>query len=79
MRAFALAAILAAVAAVCACAKRAPPLPEAARERGGLRIVTLNLPTCYYLGAQGTEGLEFQLASAFAAAYREALKKKPES
>ena len=30
--------------------------------------MTLNLPTCYYLGAQGTEGLEFELATAYAAA-----------
>jgi membrane-bound lytic murein transglycosylase F len=48
----------------------APPLPDALqtiRTRGTLRVVTLNLPTCYYLGAQGTEGLEYQLASAYAA------------
>jgi len=37
------------------------------RARGELRVVTLNLPTCYYLGAQGPEGLEFELASAYAA------------
>jgi membrane-bound lytic murein transglycosylase F len=37
------------------------------RARDELRVVTLNLPTCYYLGAQGTEGLEFDLASAYAA------------
>ena len=37
------------------------------RARGELRVVTLNLPTCYYFGAQGTEGLEFELATAFAA------------
>ena len=29
--------------------------------------MTLNLPTCYYLGSQGTEGLEFELARSFAA------------
>lgn len=29
--------------------------------------MTLNLPTCYYLGAQGPEGLEYDLASRFAA------------
>ena len=33
--------------------------------RGELRVVTLNLPTCYYLGAQGPEGLEYDLASRF--------------
>jgi membrane-bound lytic murein transglycosylase F len=40
---------------------------EQIHERGELRVVTLNLPTCYYLGAQGTEGLEFDLATAYAA------------
>jgi membrane-bound lytic murein transglycosylase F len=47
---------------------RAPQAPGAdvVRTRGELRVVTLNLPTCYYLGAQGTEGLEFELASAYA-------------
>jgi membrane-bound lytic murein transglycosylase F len=47
----------------------APPVPDALqaiRARGRLRVVTLNLPTCYYFGAQGTEGLEYQLASAYA-------------
>jgi membrane-bound lytic murein transglycosylase F len=37
------------------------------RQRGELRVVTLNLPTCYYLGAQSAEGLEYELASLFAA------------
>ena len=37
------------------------------RHRGELRVVTLNLPTCYYLGAQAPEGLEYELASLFAA------------
>jgi membrane-bound lytic murein transglycosylase F len=37
------------------------------RQRGELRVVSLNLPTCYYLGAQASEGLEYELASAFAA------------
>jgi len=45
----------------------APSALEAVRARGELRVATLNLPTCYYLGAQGTEGLEFELASAYAA------------
>jgi membrane-bound lytic murein transglycosylase F len=36
------------------------------RTRGELKVVTLNMPTCYYLGAQGTEGLEFALAHEFA-------------
>lgn len=36
------------------------------RARGELRVVTLNLPTCYYLGARGPKGLEYDLASRFA-------------
>ena len=36
------------------------------RQRGELRVATVNLPTCYYLGAQATEGLEYELASQFA-------------
>jgi membrane-bound lytic murein transglycosylase F len=66
VRAFALAAVLAALAAPAGCSKFAPSGLDEARARGELRVVTLNLPTCYYLGAQGTEGLEFQLASAYA-------------
>ncbi len=40
---------------------------EQIRARHELRVVTLNLPTSYYLGSQGTEGLEFELARSFAA------------
>jgi len=36
------------------------------RARGELRLVTLNSPTCYYLGAHGPQGLEYRLAAAFA-------------
>lgn len=36
------------------------------RARGELRVVTLNLPTTYYLGANGPSGLEFELAKRFA-------------
>ena len=36
------------------------------RARGELRMVTLNAPTCYYLGAHGPEGFEYRLASEFA-------------
>jgi len=36
------------------------------RARGQLRVVTLNAPTCYYLGTDGPEGFEFRLAEAFA-------------
>jgi membrane-bound lytic murein transglycosylase F len=37
------------------------------RARHELRVVTLNLPTTYYLGANGPRGLEFELAKRFAA------------
>ncbi|MGH8304661.1 MAG: membrane-bound lytic murein transglycosylase MltF, partial [Steroidobacteraceae bacterium] len=49
------------------CTRLQPSLIDQIRARGELRVVTLNLPTCYYLGAQGTEGLEFDLAQRFAA------------
>lgn len=49
------------------CTRQAPSALDEIRARGELHVVTLNLPTCYYLGAQGTEGLEYQLASRFAA------------
>ena len=65
MAAAALAALL--VVLVGGCGKPAPSALDAIRARGELRVATLNLPTCYYLGAQGTEGLEFELASAYAA------------
>ena len=48
------------------CARHEPSALDAVRARGELRVVTLNLPTCYYFGAQGTEGLEYQLANRFA-------------
>jgi membrane-bound lytic murein transglycosylase F len=54
------------------CSREPPAAIDPIKARGEVRIVTLNLPTCYYLGAQGTEGLEpegleFELASAYAA------------
>jgi len=68
MRALMLAALLVALVAASSCSKRTPAGPlDAIHARGELRIATLNLPTCYYLGAQGTEGLEYELASAYAA------------
>lgn len=73
MRAFALAAVVVLVAICGGCGKlKAPAIfernaLEQIRARGEVRVVTLNLPTCYYLGAQGTEGLEFDLATAYAA------------
>ncbi len=64
MRALTLAA--AAVLLLAGCTRHEPSALEQVRARGELRVVTLNLPTCYYLGAQGTEGLEYRLASRFA-------------
>jgi membrane-bound lytic murein transglycosylase F len=58
---------LAAAAMLLASCKPVPPALEQIRARHELRVVTLNLPTCYYLGSQGTEGLEFELARSFAA------------
>ena len=64
MRALTLAA--AAVLLLSGCTRHEPSALDAVRARGELRVVTLNLPTCYYLGAQGTEGLEYELAARFA-------------
>ena len=57
---------LTAAAVLLASCRPAPPYLEQVRARHELRVVTLNLPTCYYLGSQGTEGLEFELARSFA-------------
>jgi membrane-bound lytic murein transglycosylase F len=47
--------------------KEIPPSSlDEIRTRGELRVVTINSPTTYYLGAHGAEGLEFALARAFA-------------
>lgn len=59
-------AALTAAAVMLASCRPAPPALEQIRARHELRVVTLNLPTCYYLGSQGSEGLEFELAKAFA-------------
>jgi len=64
VRALTLAA--AAVLLFAGCTRHEPTALDAVRARGELRIVTLNLPTCYYLGAQATEGLEYELANRFA-------------
>jgi len=64
VRALTLAA--AAVLLLAGCIRHEPSALEQVRARGELRVVTLNLPTCYYLGAQATEGLEYRLASRFA-------------
>jgi membrane-bound lytic murein transglycosylase F len=39
---------------------------EQIKARSQLRVVTLNQPTTYYLGAHGAQGYEFRLASALA-------------
>jgi membrane-bound lytic murein transglycosylase MltF len=61
------AAIVIAAAALLVSCSPAPSALQRIRASGQLRVVTLNLPTCYYLGAQGPEGLEYDLASRFAA------------
>ncbi|HEV2285052.1 MAG TPA: membrane-bound lytic murein transglycosylase MltF [Steroidobacteraceae bacterium] len=65
MRALTLAA--AGVLLLGGCTQHEPSALDAVRARGELRVVTLNLPTCYYEGAQGSEGLEDRLASRYAA------------
>jgi len=67
VRALTLSAVVTLLGALAGCAPVASPTLDAIRARGELRVVTLNLPTCYYLGAQGSEGLEFELARAYAA------------
>jgi membrane-bound lytic murein transglycosylase F len=64
VRALTLAA--AALLLIAGCTRHEPTALDAVRTRGELRVVTLNLPTCYYFGAQGTEGLEYELANRFA-------------
>ena len=44
-----------------------PSTLDGIRARNEIRVVTLNIPTCFYFGAQGTEGLEYKLAKRFAA------------
>jgi membrane-bound lytic murein transglycosylase F len=39
---------------------------EAIRQRGTLQVLTRNAATCYYRGAHGYEGFEYDLAKAFA-------------
>jgi membrane-bound lytic murein transglycosylase F len=70
MRALALTAALSVLVVLGGCDRFGSGAPAPIRKRGELRVVTLNLPTCYYLGAQSTEGLEYQLASAFAVRLR---------
>src|SRR5258708_38412545 len=44
-----------------------PTALDGIRARNEIRVVTLNIPTCFYFGAQGTQGLEYKLAKRFAA------------
>jgi membrane-bound lytic murein transglycosylase F len=44
-----------------------PSALEQIRARGELRVVTVNAPTTYYLGAHGGLGFEYRLATSFAA------------
>ncbi len=44
-----------------------PSTLDEIRARNEIRVVTLNIPTCFYYGAQGTEGFEYKLAKQFAA------------
>ncbi len=43
-----------------------PKALDEIRQRGELRVVTINSPTSYYLGTHGAEGFEFGLARAYA-------------
>jgi membrane-bound lytic murein transglycosylase F len=64
------ATVCVALATLAACARTGPSALDAIRARGELRVVTLNLPTCYYLGAERSEGLEYELAGTYAARLR---------
>ena len=57
--------VLAAMALLAGCSHPNSSL-EQIRARGELRVVTLNAPTSYYLGAHGPQGFEYRLAAAFA-------------
>ena len=66
MRVFTLSAAVTLLGSLAGCGRAAPGGLEQIRARGELRVVTLNLPTCYYFGAHGTEGLEYELSRAYA-------------
>jgi membrane-bound lytic murein transglycosylase F len=57
---------LVAAALLTSCAPQ-PSALDGIRARNEIRVVTLNIPTCFYFGAQGVEGLEYKLAKRFAA------------
>jgi len=60
------AAMLLATTVLLASCAPPPPTLDRVRARGELRVVTLNSPTSYYEGTHGPEGLEYELANAFA-------------
>jgi membrane-bound lytic murein transglycosylase F len=61
------ACVLALAVLTAGCEREAEPRAlDEIRARGELRVVTINSPTSYYLGANGAEGLEFELSRAFA-------------
>ncbi|MCC7462484.1 MAG: membrane-bound lytic murein transglycosylase MltF [Gammaproteobacteria bacterium] len=53
------------LALLAACTRPTTGLQDV-HQRGQLRVVTLNEPTSYYLGAHGAQGLEYRLTHAFA-------------
>lgn len=55
------------VAGLLASCSPQPSALDGIRARNEIRVVTLNIPTCFYFGAQGTEGFEYKLAKQFAA------------
>jgi membrane-bound lytic murein transglycosylase F len=59
-------ALAASCALLASCAQPHAGALEQIHARGKLRVVTLNSPTSYYLGAHGPQGLEYRLARAFA-------------
>jgi len=59
-------AALPAALLVASCAQHSPDALSQVRARGVLRVVTLNAPTDYYLGAHGPQGYEYRLAASFA-------------
>ncbi len=71
--------IAAAVAALLlsSCAQPQLSALQQIRQRGELRVVTLNAPTSYYLGAHGPQGFEYRLANAFAQQLQVALVIEP--
>jgi len=70
LRAIGVAAGALAVAAILGLQAGCTPDPstlDQIRARNEIRVVTLNIPTCFYYGANGTEGYEYKLARQFAA------------